>query len=150
MRYSWAISRTAVKIFLCKAPVRGGLGDVVGRDSLSYPPHSLIASSAPRQRLHWQASSDAALDLQAASDRLVVVPRAAPTIDNEPGLDATLNLQTTRHCLIVIATEMNDDASFDAALDLQTASHCLVVIHTTAFFHVRLDFHSYLLLLVSV
>jgi len=46
-----------------------------GMEGLNVPPsHSLIAPSAQRpQRLGWQASFDAALDLQTASDRLVVV-----------------------------------------------------------------------------
>ena len=120
---------------------------------MSHLPHSLIAPSAPRQRLHRQASFDAALDLQTASDRLVVVSRAAPTIDYETGLDATLNLQTASRCLVVIATATanNDNAGLDAAIDLQATSDGLVVISgPTACFYIRLDFHSYLVLLVSV
>jgi hypothetical protein len=73
MRFSAAISFTARKIFLCWAPVRGGLVALEGRDLMSDPPHSLIAPSAQRpQRLGWQASFDPALYLQTANHCLVM------------------------------------------------------------------------------
>src|SRR5215475_5955725 len=40
-------------------------------------------------------------------------------------LDTSLNLQPTRHCLVVLVFH---DASLDVGLDLQAMSHCLVMV----------------------
>jgi hypothetical protein len=62
---------------------------------MPHPPHSLVAPSAQRLLNGCQASLAAALDLQTASHDLVVVEPA-------PSLNAALDLEATGDGLVVI------------------------------------------------
>src|SRR5262249_4229632 len=65
-------------------------------------------------------------------------------------LDGGLNLQTTRHSLVVLPLGIPGQTSFHIRFDFQGASHCLVVVQTattsgrtiTASLHIRFDFQG--------
>jgi len=67
-------------------------------------------------------------------------------------LDSSLDLQAASDCLVVVITTSNDRTlamvtSFHVRFDLQPTRHSLVVIAAdSASFHVRIDFHAYGLL----
>jgi hypothetical protein len=89
-------------------------------------------------------SLDAALDLQAASNRLVVVEV------NPASLDVSSDLQAASQCLVVVEYA----AGFDLSSGLQSTRRCLIVVEVNpAGFDVRFDFHictySYWLLLLN-
>src|SRR5262249_12739033 len=98
-----------------------------------------LMSAAPLitdSRRSGRPSLDAGLNLQSSRHCLVVLLLSLTS------LDASLDLQPVRHCLVVLEWHVT---RFDAALHLQSLRHCLVVVVLLIGFsglHSRFDFHK--------
>jgi hypothetical protein len=96
------------------------------------------------------ASLDVTLDLEAASNRLVVVGSHLVSVSfgfrMNSSLDVGFDFEAARDCLVVVIATLlaaNEGcSSLDTALDLQSTRRCLVVVHDTASLDAALDLQA--------